>query len=92
MMPGSSDNLPLSQMNYWGIGAKLIRKVMKDKNVSSIEELIKTAQELGVRLISCNMSQDLLGISKRELIEGTEEGDVATFLGDATRAKVTIFI
>ena len=92
MMPGSSENLPLSQMNYFGMGSKLIRKVMKDKGVSSIEELIETAQELGVRLVSCTMSQELLGISNKELMEGTEDGDVATFLGDASRAKATIFI
>jgi len=92
MMPGNSENLPLSQMNYFGMGAKLIRKVMKDKGVASIEELIETSQELGVRLVSCTMSQELLGISRKELMEGTENGDVATFLGDASRAKATIFI
>ena len=92
MMPGNSENLPLSHMNYFGMGAKLIRKVMKDKGVSSIEELINTSQELGVRLVSCTMSQELLGINKQELMEGTEDGDVATFLGDASRAKATIFI
>jgi peroxiredoxin family protein len=92
MMPGNSENLPLSQMNYFGMGAKLIRKVMKDKGVSSIEELIKTSQELGVRLVSCTMSQELLGINKKELMDGTENGDVATFLGDTSRAKATIFI
>lgn len=92
MMPGNSENLPLSHMNYFGMGAKLIRKVMKDKGVSSIEELINTSQELGVRLVSCTMSQELLGINKKELMDGTEDGDVATFLGDASRAKATIFI
>jgi peroxiredoxin family protein len=92
MMPGNSKNLPLSQMNYFGMGAKLIRKVMKDKGVATIEELIETAQGLGVRLVSCTMSQELLGISKQELMEGTEDGDVVTFLGDASRAKATLFI
>jgi peroxiredoxin family protein len=92
MMPGNSKNLPLSQMNYFGMGAKLIRKVMKDKGIASIEELIETAQGLGVRLVSCTMSQELLGISKQELMEGTEDGDVVTFLGDASRAKATLFI
>jgi peroxiredoxin family protein len=92
MMPGNSENLPLSQMNYFGMGAKLIRKVMKDKGVASIEELIETAQGLGVRLVSCAMSQELLGISKQELMQGTEDGDVATFLGDASRARATLFI
>ena len=92
MMPKNSKNLPLSQMNYFGMGTKLIRKVMKEKGIASIEELIKVSQELGVRLVSCTMSQELLGINKKELMEGTEDGDVATFLGDTSRAKATIFI
>ena len=92
LMPGNTENLPISQMNYFGIGSKLIRRVMKDKGTSSLEELIETAQELRVRLVSCKMSQELLGISKSELMEGTEDGDVASFLGDASRAKATLFI
>ena len=92
MMPGNSENLPLSQMNYFGAGAKLIRKVMKDNKVISLEELIITAQELGVRFVSCNMSQELLGISNDELMDGAEDGDVGTFLGDASRARATLFI
>lgn len=92
MMPGNSKDLPLSQMNYFGVGSKLIRKIMQDKRVSSVEELIEMAQELGVRLVSCTMSQELLGIRKEELMDGAEDGDVATFLGDASRAKATIFI
>jgi peroxiredoxin family protein len=92
MMPGNSEDLPLSQMNYFGVGAKLIRKIMKDHRVISIEELINAAQELGVRFVSCSMSQDLLGISNDELMDDIDYGDVATFLGDASRAKATIFI
>ncbi len=92
LMPGNSKDLPLSQMNYFGVGAKLIRKVMKDHDVSSPEGLIAMAQELDVRLVSCDMSQELLGISDDELMTGLEHGDVATFLSDASRAKATIFI
>lgn len=92
LMPGSSKELPLSQMNYLGLGSKLIRKVMKDNDVTSLEELIVLAQELNIRLVSCGMSQELLGISDQELMDGLDQGDVATFLGDASRAKATLFI
>ena len=92
MMPVNSNALPLTQMNYFGIGAKLIRKVMKDNGVSSLEELITVAKELDVRLVACDMSQELLGISDNELMDGLDHGDVATFIADASHAKATIFI
>lgn len=92
MMPGASKDLPLSQMNYFGVGAKLIRKVMKDKNVVSLEGLIDVALELDVRFISCEMSQQLLGISNIELIDQVEQGEVGTFLSDSIHSKATLFI
>jgi peroxiredoxin family protein len=60
--------------------------------VSSPEELFALAQELGVRMVVCDMSRELLGVRDEELIDGLETGGVATFLGDAARAKVTLFI
>lgn len=92
LMPGDSRSLPLSQMNYFGVGARLIRKVMDENGVSSLEEFIEMAQEFGVRMVACDMSQELLGISDAELMDGLEHGGVATFLGDAARSKVTLFI
>ncbi len=92
MMPGGSTDLPLSQMNYFGVGSRLIRKTMADKGVSSLEEFIELAQDLDVRLVACDMSQELLGISDDELIDGLEHGGVATFLGDAASAKASLFI
>jgi peroxiredoxin family protein len=62
MTPGSSEKLPVSQMNYFGVGAKMLRSMMKQKNVSSLEEMISLARELGVRMIACEMSRDLMGI------------------------------
>lgn len=92
MLPGGLGQLGLSQMNFFGMGAQLIRKLMKDHDVSSPEELLGLARELGVRMVVCDMSRELLGIHDEELIDGLETGGVATFLGDAARAKVTLFI
>jgi peroxiredoxin family protein len=50
------------------------------------------AQEFGVRLVACDMSRELLGVRDDELMSGLEFGGVATFMGDAARAKVTLFI
>ena len=82
MSPGSSKSLPVSKINYFGMGAKMLRSMMKAKNVSSLEEMIALARELGVRMIACELSRDLLGIKESELVAGLECGGVASFLGD----------
>jgi peroxiredoxin family protein len=92
MLPGGLGQTGLSQMNYFGAGAQIIRKLMRDHEITSVEELLALAQELGVRMVVCDMSRELLGIADDELIDGLETGGVATFLGDAARAKVTLFI
>lgn len=92
MLPGGLGQLGLSQMNFFGAGAQIIRKLMRDHAVAAPEELFALAQELGVRMVVCDMSRELLGIRDEELIDGLETGGVATFLGDAARAKVTLFI
>ncbi len=92
MLPAGTSQLPLSQMNFFGVGAKLIRKVMRDHNVSSVEAFVQMAQEFGVRMIVCDMSRELLGVRDDELIDGLEFGGVAAFMGDAARSKVSLFI
>jgi peroxiredoxin family protein len=79
-------------MNFFGIGAKLLRTLMKRKQVASLEELAQMAREMGVRIIACQMSMDVLGLTKDELWDGIEVGGVATFLADATKSRVTLFI
>jgi peroxiredoxin family protein/TusA-related sulfurtransferase len=92
MMPRGSKKLPLSNMNMFGMGPKMIRKVMEDKNVDSLETLIGQAKLNGVRLVACQMSMDLMGIKKEELIDGVEVGGVATFLNAADESNMSLFI
>ena len=92
MLPGKLGELGLSQMNFFGVGAQIIRNLMKKHDVASPEELFAMARELGVRMVVCDMSRELLGIKDEELVDGLETGGVATFLGEAARAKVTLFI
>jgi peroxiredoxin family protein len=92
MSPGSSKSLPVSQMNYFGVGAKMLRSMMKEKNVNSLEELISLARELGVRMIACEMSRDLMGIKESELVAGLECGGVASFLADSLKSRTNLFI
>ena len=92
MMPRGSRKLGLSKMNMAGMGPKMIRKVMNDKNISSLEELIKTGIDSGIRVVACQMSMDVMGITKEELIDGVEIGGVATYLDAADDSNVNLFI
>jgi peroxiredoxin family protein len=92
MMPKNSKKLGLSKMNMAGIGPKLIRKVMKDKNIQSLEELIDEAMKSGVRMVACQMSMDVMGVAAEELLDGVEIGGVATFLNAADKSGTTLFI
>ncbi|WP_409227811.1 DsrE/DsrF/DrsH-like family protein [Gudongella sp. SC589] len=92
MMPRGSKRLGLSKMNMGGMGPKMIRKVMADKNISSLEDLIKTGIDSGIRIVACQMSMDVMGITQEELIDGVEIGGVATYLDSADDSNVNLFI
>ena len=92
MMPKGSRKLSLSKMNMAGMGPKMIRYLMNKKNISSLEELIEQAQKNGVNFVACNMSMDIMGIKKEELIDGVNIGGVASFLGSAEESDMSLFI
>ena len=92
MMPRGTKKLGLSRMNMGGAGAKMIRWIMKEKGISSLEELIGSARDHGVRLVACQMSMDIMGIRKEELIDGVELGGVSTFLGSGEQSDMSLFI
>lgn len=92
MMPQGVSKLKLSKMNMGGMGTAMMRKVMKDKNIDSLEDLIKKAMANGVKMIACTMSMDVMGITKEELIDGIEYAGVGTYLGDAEESNVNLFI
>lgn len=92
MMPKGTTALPLSKMNMAGVGPKMIRHVMEQKNVESLESLMQGAISAGVNLIACTMSMDIMGIKREELIEGIDYAGVASYLGDAEDAGLNLFI
>lgn len=92
MLPKNSKDLPVSKMNFFGIGAKMIRSVMKKKNIMSLEELIKKAIDSGVNITACTMSMDVMGISRDELIDGINYGGVGQYLGEAEKSNNNLFI
>ncbi len=92
MMPRGTKKLGLSKMNMLGMGPKMIRMVMKKHNVDSLESLLQMAMDNGVRMVACNMSMDLMGITAEELIDGVEFGGVASMLGAAEDSNMSLFI
>jgi len=92
MSPSNSAQLPVSKMNYFGVGAKMLRQMMKDNNVSSLEEMIDMAREMGVKMLACEMSKDVMGIQDEELMDGLEPAGVAAFLGESLRSRTNLFI
>jgi CoA-disulfide reductase len=92
MLPAHPGKLPLSQMNMGGMGPVMIKKIMKKHNVDSLETLIKNAIGMGVHVVACAMSMDLMGIKKEEFIEGVEIGGVASYLGATEDSGLNLFI
>ena len=92
MMPRGSSKLKLSKMNMAGLGTAMIKGVMKQKNVPSLETLIEKAKSLGIRLVACSMSMDIMGIKEEELIDGVELGGVAMYLDQAEAGNVNLFV
>lgn len=92
MLPSDSTRLSLSQMNMMGIGAKMMRFLMKRKGVESLESLRRQAIDNGVEFIACQMSMDVMGIKQEELLDGVTIGGVATYMDRAEQANVNLFI
>ncbi|GAA0077853.1 CoA-disulfide reductase [Clostridium sp. CTA-5] len=92
MLPGHPGKLPLSQMNMMGMGPAMIKQIMKKHNVDDLETLITNAIKMGVDVVACSMSMDLMGIKKEEFIDGVELGGVASYLGATEDSGLNLFI
>ena len=93
MMPRGVDQLPLSNFNFGGMGATMMKNTMKKKNLPTLPGLMKEAKESGkVRFVACTMSMEALSIGSNELVEFCEYGGVADFLAASSSAKTTLFI
>ncbi|MCD6092086.1 MAG: DsrE/DsrF/DrsH-like family protein [Bacteroidales bacterium] len=94
MLPHGISQLKLSKMNMEGLGKDMIKGIMKQKNIASPEEMLATAAELGIHIDICEMSMDLMGFKKEEMIDYPNLGycGVATFLADAGESSIQLFI
>ena len=92
MLPSSSLKLKLSKMNMGGMGSKMMRYIMNKKNIESLESLREQAIQNGVEFIACQMSMDVMGVKREELLDNVTIGGVATYMNRAEQANVNLFI
>ena len=92
MMPRGAEKLGLSKMQMMGMGPKMIKHVMQKHNALTLTQLIEMAQEQDIKLVTCTMTMDLLGLQKEELLDGIEYAGVAAYLADAENGNVNLFI
>ena len=94
MLPKDAGEVKLSNMNMGGMGTSMMKSLMKKKNVASIEEMLELAAELGVRIYVCEMSMDLMGFKREEMIDypNLTFCGVAKFLEEAKNSKIQLFI
>ena len=92
MLPSSSLKLHLSKMNMFGIGNRMMRRIMKRKGIDSLETLRRQAIDNGVEFIACQMSMEVMGVQREELLDNVTVGGVATYMERAGKANVNLFI
>lgn len=92
VMPRGADKMGLSNMNFAGMGPKMIKHVIKKHNAMTLPQLIEMAQEQDIKLVACTMTMDLLGLQQEELLNNVEYAGVAAYLADAENGNVNLFI
>src|SRR5678810_195646 len=85
---GGADSLPLSRFHFWGLGTRMMQKVMKQNRMPGVPELMETALDLGVHFIACTTTMGLMGITKDTLIDGIDQfAGVTTYLAEAKQGS-----
>ncbi|MFC1566809.1 DsrE/DsrF/DrsH-like family protein [bacterium] len=90
---GGAHNLKLSKFNMGGIGTHLMKNIMKKVNMNDTQTMLKTAKTMGAKIVACNTTLEFMGISKNDLINEVEKtSGVATYIADAKKSKINLFI
>jgi peroxiredoxin family protein len=92
MLPTGPEHAGTSKLHMLGLGPRLLKKIMRQHNVETLPALMTLARDLGVRLIACQMTMGIMGITREELLDGLDYGGVATYLADAGDSRITLFI
>lgn len=90
---GGANRLKLSKFHMFGLGTSLMKNLMKRSNIPSIKEMISLSKSLGIKLIACNTTMEIMGLKREDLIPEVDEiAGVATYLSKAKDSKVNLFI
>jgi peroxiredoxin family protein len=91
---GCLEKGPLSKMNFLGLGKLMVKRRMQQARVASLERMISDFKELGGRIIACDMTMDIMGIKPEDLRQDLIDvyGGVGTYLEDARKARINLFI
>jgi len=82
-----------SKLNMGGMGRWMFKKMMKQHQVATLPELRQMAIDLGVKLLACQMSMEVMGIRREDLIdEVTDVVGAATYVAEANQSHITLFI
>ena len=92
MLPGHNEKLQLSKLNMGGMGASMMKGIMKKQKIDSLDEMLRTALDNGLKIIACQMSMDVMGVKQKELIDEAQTGGVANYLEAASSAGINLFI
>lgn len=94
MLPKGHRKLKLSKMNMLGMGPAMIKFLMRKQNVMSLDEMFKQAAELGIEIVVCEMSMNLMGFKKEEIIDypHLSYAGAATFIAEASQSSIQFFI
>jgi peroxiredoxin family protein len=92
MLPDKPENSGVSRLNMGGMGAMMMKGMMKAENVATLPELMNLATEMGVKMTACQMTMGIMGIKQEELRTDIQYGGVATYIETAAQAKITLFI
>jgi peroxiredoxin family protein len=92
MNRGGIDRIGPSRFNFGGIGRWMFKHMMGNHNVTPLPKMLEQAQELGVKLVACEMSMNVMEIAKEDLVDGVGIGGVATFIAEASESKIQLFI
>ncbi len=92
MNRGGTEHMGLSKMNFMGAGPAMMKKLARDHKVASPTELLEMARDMGVHLVPCQMTMDLLGLRREDLVDGLEEPAGATTALLEAKDAITLFI